>query len=41
MKVAYETARTSMDRLAIAKLYQKLRIKNKYVYTLRKAGEKE
>lgn len=41
MKVAYETARTSMDRLAIAKLYTKLRIKNKYVYTLRKAGEKE
>ncbi len=41
MKVAYETARTSMDRLAMAKLYTKLRIKNKYVYTLRKAGEKE
>ena len=33
MKVAYETARTSMDRLAQAKLYKKLRIKNKYVYT--------
>lgn len=41
MKVAYETARTSMDRLAASKLYQKLRIKNKYVYTPRKPGEKE
>ena len=41
MKVAYETARTSMDRLAASKLYKKLRIKNKYVYTPRKPGEKE
>lgn len=41
MKVAYETARTSMDRLATAKLYKKLRIKNKFVYTPRKPGEKE
>ncbi|MDY6392619.1 MAG: hypothetical protein SPL80_07250 [Bacilli bacterium] len=41
MRVAYETARTSMDRLAQAKLYKKLRIKNKYVYTPRKSGEKE
>ena len=41
MKVAYETARTSMDRLAGSKFYKKLRIKNKYVYTPRTAGEKE
>ena len=41
MKVAYETARTSMDRLAQAKLYKKLRIKNKFVYTPRHPGEKE
>ena len=44
MKVAYETARTSMDRLAMAKLYKKLRIKNKYVYTYNpptKNGDKE
>ena len=41
MKVAYETARTSMDRLAQAKLYKKLRIKNKFVYTPRTPGEKE
>lgn len=41
MRVAYETARTSMDRLAQAKLYKKLRIKNKYVYTPRSPGEKE
>ncbi|MCR5348828.1 MAG: hypothetical protein K6E59_04395 [Bacilli bacterium] len=41
MKVAYETARTSMDRLAQAGLYKKLRIKNKYVYTPRNPGEKE
>ena len=41
MKVAYETARTSMDRLATSGLYKKLRIKNKYVYTPRAAGEKE
>ena len=41
MKVAYETARTSMDRLATAKLYQKLRIKNKFVYTALPRGDKE
>ena len=41
MKVAYETARTSMDRLASCKLYKKYRIKNKYVYTPLKPGEKE
>lgn len=41
MKVAYETARTSMDRLAACRLYRKYRIKNKYVYTPSKPGEKE
>ena len=41
MKVAYETARTSMDRLAACKLFKKYRIKNKYVYTPLKPGEKE
>ncbi len=41
MKVAYETARTSMDRLAACRLYKKYRIKNKYVYTPLKPGEKE
>ena len=41
MKVAYETARTSMDRLAAVRLFRKYRIKNKYVYTPSKPGEKE
>ncbi len=41
MRVAYETARTSMDRLAACRLYKKYRIKNKYVYTPSKPGEKE
>ena len=38
-KVAYETARTSMDNLALEGFYKKLQIKNKYVYTPIKQGE--
>lgn len=40
-KCAYETARTSMDRLAEEGLYKKLKLKNKYVYTPRHSGEEE
>ena len=32
-RCAYETARTSMDKLAEEGFYRKLQIKNKYVYT--------
>ena len=32
-KCAYETARTSMDKLAEEGFYKKLQLKNKYVYT--------
>ena len=32
-KVAYETARTSMDKLAALGYYEKLQVKNKFVYT--------
>ena len=32
-KVAYETARTSMDKLASLGYYEKLQVKNKFVYT--------
>lgn len=38
-KCVYETARTSMDNLAREKLYKKLKIKNKYVYTPIRQGE--
>ena len=38
-KVAYETARTSMDALAEEGFYKKLQVKNKYVYTPIKQGE--
>ena len=39
MKCAYETARTSMDKLAAEGFYQKLQVKNKFVYTPIKQGE--
>ncbi len=39
VRCAYETARTSMDLLAEEKLYKKLRVKNKYVYTPIKQGD--
>lgn len=39
-KVAYETARTSMDKLASEGYYEKLQVKNKFVYTPIKKGEK-
>lgn len=39
MKVAYETARTSMDNLAANGFYQKVKFKNKFVYTPIKQGE--
>lgn len=32
-RVAYETARTSMDKLAALGYYEKLQVKNKFVYT--------
>lgn len=38
-KCVYETARTSMDNLARERLYKKLKIKNKYVYTPIRQGE--
>jgi hypothetical protein len=41
MRCAYETARTSMDNLAAEGFYQKLQIKNKFVYTPIKQGEKQ
>ena len=39
IKCAYETARTSMDKLAAEGFYKKLQIKNKFVYTPIKQGE--
>jgi hypothetical protein len=41
MRCAYETARTSMDNLSAEGFYQKLQIKNKFVYTPIKQGEKQ
>lgn len=38
-RCAYETARTSMDKLASEKYYSKLQVKNKFVYTPLKKGE--
>ena len=40
IKCAYETARTSMDKLAAEGFYKKLQIKNKFVYTPIKQGDK-
>ncbi len=40
-RCAYETARTSMDALARNGFYKKLQIKNKFVYTPIKQGDKE
>jgi hypothetical protein len=39
-RCAYETARTSMDKLASERYYTKLQVKNKFVYTPIKKGEK-
>lgn len=39
-KCAYETARTSMDKLAEERYYEKLQVKNKFVYRPIKQGEK-
>lgn len=39
IRCAYETARTSMDKLASEGFYKKYRIKNKFVYTPIKQGE--
>ncbi|MBP5091870.1 MAG: Fic family protein [Bacilli bacterium] len=39
-RCAYETARTSMDNLAAQGFYKKLQLKNKFVYTPIKQGEK-
>jgi len=38
-RCAYETARTSMDKLAQERYYSKLQVKNKFVYTPIKKGE--
>jgi hypothetical protein len=38
-RCAYETARTSMDKLAQEGYYSKLQVKNKFVYTPKKKGE--
>ncbi len=38
-RCAYETARTSMDKLAQERYYTKLQVKNKFVYTPIKKGE--
>lgn len=38
---AYETARTSMDKLAGQAYYKKMQIKNKYVYTPVQQGDKK
>ncbi len=35
----YETARTSMDKLALEGYYEKLQVKNKFVYTPKRKGE--
>lgn len=40
-KCAYETARTSMDNLVVQGFYDKIKIKNKFVYTPIKQGEGE
>ena len=40
-KCAYETARTSMDNLAREGYYQKLQVKNKFVYKPIKQGEND
>ena len=40
-KCVYETARTSMDNLAREKLYKKLKIKNKFVYTPIRQGDNQ
>ena len=40
IKCAYETARTSMDKLAAEGFYRKMQVKNKFVYTPIKQGEK-
>lgn len=37
---AYETARTSMDKLAKEGYYEKLQVKNKFVYTPKNKGDK-
>ncbi len=39
-RVAYETARTSMDKLASLGYYEKLQVKNKFVYTPVMKGKK-
>jgi Fic family protein len=39
-RCAYETARTSMDKLAQEHYYEKLQVKNKFVYTPLPKGEK-
>ncbi|MBQ7994893.1 MAG: hypothetical protein IJ247_01585 [Bacilli bacterium] len=40
-KCAYETARTSMDKLAESNYYKKMQVKNKFVYTpVKNKGEK-
>ena len=38
-RCAYETARTSMDKLAKEGYYEKMQVKNKFVYTPRRKGE--
>ena len=35
----YETARTSMDKLALEGYYEKLQVKNKFVYTPKRKGD--
>ncbi len=40
-KCAYETARTSMDKLAAEGYYEKLQVKNKFVYTPVRKGDKK
>jgi Fic family protein len=41
IKCAYETARTSMDKLAAEGYYEKLQVKNKFVYSPAPKGEKK
>jgi Fic family protein len=41
IKCAYETARTSMDKLAAEGYYEKLQVKNKFVYSPVPKGEKK
>ena len=38
-KTAYETARTSMDKLAKEGYYEKRQVKNKFVYTVKSKGD--